>query len=346
MPRRERFQQTLSEEHCLRVTLSDVAKEAGVSIATVSRVLNGLGNVSPETAQGVHAAMRTLGYVPNNAARQLARGRSDLLGLLIRDPINPSYGLLHACLQQECARRQLHLITVTPSVENGQVREQTGLQTLLGLRVGALLVATGVLSSQELLHIGREAPTLSVGRLEPHPEIAAVSYHEEEHGRLLAEMVYEHGHRRVVVLRPARYISLPEYTRAEAMLKFLRERGVAVCAANMSQIDTPHEALCLDLLLRHEATAVMCTNDWRAIKLLHHAAERGYRVPEDFSVTGCDGVMLGLSLLGLATLRIPVEQVAREAVELAAEGLRTGILPLRREQWVGQVLLGATLQRI
>ena len=148
------------------VRMSDVAKNAGVSRATVSRVLSGSATVAEETQERVLAAVKELGYVPNMMAQNLAypeHNKDSLIGLLIRDPRRASYGLLFSELQRNADEQGIELLTVAPSHTQATSGAQQGLNRLLSVRVKGLLVATGVISSEDLWPFLGRVPIVSVG---------------------------------------------------------------------------------------------------------------------------------------------------------------------------------------
>ncbi|MDR6687745.1 LacI family transcriptional regulator [Arthrobacter sp. 1088] len=331
----------------LGVRMDDVAQLAQVSRATVSRVLMGHVTVSPNTQEKVHRALRELGYVPNMIASGLAaRSSSDLVGLLLRDPRNPAYGLLHSEVQNQASRAGLQLITVIPSSKQGAEDELAALRRLLGLRVGGLMVSTGVVKAHDLEPFLDSVPVVSVGRMEDHPGIYGVSYDEDTNAAILADRVASEGHRSVAVIVPSFAISTAENRRGLAMAAHLRGRGVSVY-----QIDTAIFGSVVDgckdivrLALEGRVTAAMFPSDIRAISFLPLAQEEGLRIPEDLSITGCDGVLPGSDQIGIATVKIPVHEVAARGTAVMAELLRNpGTATIKHERFAGVFVPGRSL---
>lgn len=280
------------------------------------------------------------------AASQLASGSSSVLGLLLRDPRNATYGLLHSELQRETSDAGLQLVTVVPAVEQRAAYEADALQRLLGLRVGGLFVATGVLGSEQLLPFVSTVPVVSVGRVERHPSIYAVSYDERAHGGMLVDAVVAYGHRRVGVLSPTRDVSLGEHARATAMVERLRAVGADVVEIEAVTFGVAGEGdgQIIDLVRARRITAVMFPSDQRALRFLEIADKAGVAVPDEVSVTGCDGVAVGLAHLGLQTLRVPVEAVAARAVQVMRDLIESpGSTAVRHEAHRGVLVAGATL---
>lgn len=302
-----------SPSGAFRLTEADIAQRLGISRATVSRALHGKGRVSDATRSRVISAADRLGFVPNVMASELAAGRSETIGLLIRDSTNPAYGQLFDALQSEAAIAGMQLVTVTATHSGSGPGQLSGLRRLLGMRVAGLIVAAGDVSAAQLGPFRGTVPMIRAGRPETAPEMNAVSYDEDHHGAVIAEHIFELGHRRVVVIEPRPGISHPEWVRATAIgRRFEALGGLAhrVPVAGVSEgVD---EAL--DAVAAGAATAVLCPTDLRQLEVLRVAASRGMRCPDSFSVTGCDGLLHGGDLLGLTTVRLPVEELASRTI--------------------------------
>ncbi|MEV7632955.1 LacI family DNA-binding transcriptional regulator [Microbacterium sp. NPDC089318] len=298
----------------LRVTVSDVAAAAGVSRATATRALKGEGRFAPETQQRILEVAERLGYVRNTAAAELAAGRTGTVGLMLRDASNPVYGLLFSRLEDEAHRRGLDLVTVTIGADERGAKQVGALHRLLGMRVAGLIVATGGVSTDQLEPFADQVPILRAGRIEPEGRIHSVHYDEAEHGRLLASHVLALGHRRVAVLTGSAEASYPEHLRAVAMDDALSRAGaeVTLIAAGAAPTDGVAAAMAA---VDGGVTAVMCASDSRQLAFMRAARARALEVPAQVSVTGCDGILPGADLLGLTTVRVPVEEVAAAAIE-------------------------------
>lgn len=326
----------------LRVTISDVAAEAGVSRATATRALQGKGRFSEDTRARLLEVSERLGYVPNIGAAELAAGRTGVVGLMLRDASNPAYGLLFSELQNAALARGMELLTVTIGADPGGHRQVQALRRLLGMRVAGLIVATGGVSTAQLMPFAEEVPIIRAGRPESGSRIHAVSYDEHAHGDLLADHVLGLGHRRIAVLVTDRDGSFPEHVRATAMRDRLEASGAEVTAVVAgAEPDSGIPAL-LDLARRGAVSAVMCPSDMRQLAFLRAARAAGLSVPAEVSVTGCDGILPGADLLGLTTVRIPVEEVAHAVVDAMEDllGVRDDVALVRRS--IGGSLLRGT----
>ncbi|WP_339098176.1 LacI family DNA-binding transcriptional regulator (plasmid) [Deinococcus sp. VB343] len=303
------------------VTLGEVAKEANVSAATVSRFLNKTAHVSEDTARRITRAIERLGYIPNQKAQDLARGHSNLIGLLLRDPRNPYYGFLHAFLQEECIDNDLKLISAIPGTMQGSRAEYSGIETLLGLRVGGLLIATGVLSEDTIVDISKHIPTVLVGRPRFNSAIATVSYDESKNIRALVEFALRQGHRKVAVIYRDKEFSFIESLRGELFSKELLRNGVSIIPVKIESFESLQEANIevLRLVAERKITLAMFSNDAQALSFMKFALENGLHIPEDVSVTGYDATHDSVFVAGLTSLKLPLKEAAKHSVRMLRE---------------------------
>ncbi|MBV7412205.1 LacI family transcriptional regulator [Dermabacteraceae bacterium TAE3-ERU27] len=326
--------------------MADVARAAGVSRATVSRVLSRTVQVSPGVRERVLRAVDELGYVPSVHAQQLAAGRSNTVGLLIRDSRNSSYGLLYSQVQQWAEELGLNVVTAMPTHYRQQGSELEALRRLLSMRVGGLLVATGVVRTHDLLPLLSKVPIISVGRPESHPQVYGVSYDEADNARQIAQLIYARGHRKVAVVCPLNEHSLAENMRANVATEQLRKLGCIVeviPVARFAAMGQGHEEI-FTLLSAKSISAVMFPSDARMVQFAEDARKAGINVPADVSLIGCDGTMPGLDYMQLATLRIPVETVARRSVEVISQMLRDrDSVTVQHEKFTGELRPAASL---
>lgn len=340
--------------------MEDVAKEAGVGRSTVSRVFqHGGARVSPDAQIRIHEAATRLGYVHNLVASGLAMRHGRQLGLLIRDATNPAYGHLHSEMNRAVEAAERTLISATAYRHDYGTAEVEGLNRLMGLRVGGLFVATGVTAAEDLIETVSSVPMMIIGRPNDHPRIESVSYDEHAHGRLMAEEIAARGHRRIAVLTAPVLYSRVFDLRTRSLLARCRELGVETAPVDLLPVEQG-VARALDVAGREQLSCLVCPVDYVALDLLRAAASRGISVPEDVSVVGYDGLGDGLDLIGLATVRLPVAEVARASVDRMQELLvhaqespegpppstRSGPIEpsaVRHSLHVGQFLPGRTL---
>lgn len=294
-------------------TMDDVALACGLSRSTVSRVYTEAGRVSPAAQIRVREAAQQLGYVHDLMASELAGGRRSQWGLLIRDATNPAYGHLHAAMDRAVDEAGRALVSVTARGDEYGDAELRGLRRLLGLRVAGLFVSTGVTAPEDLLALASTVPLLLVGRPNEDPRLHSVSYDEAAHGRMVADRVAALGHRRIAVLTAPELYSRVFRLRSSSLIARCRELGVTVAEVELLPV-REGVVRALDAARSDALTCIVCPVDYVALELLRAARERGTIVPDDVSVVSFDGIADGLDLIGLATVRLPVDALVRAAV--------------------------------
>lgn len=302
------------------VTRDDVARTAGVSVATVSYVLNaGPKPVSADKRRRVLEAVAQLGYRPNAIARSLRARRTHILGLIVPDSANPYFARLSRSIEDAAAERGYQVV-VSNAAEDPE-REAAQIEALLRLQVDGLLWVPADLSASKS-GAPEGVPTVQLDRALPAVEGEELGDVIESDntlgGRLAAEHLAGLGHRRIAFLSgPAEHLHTVE-----------RLRG-ATQALNMAGIEplvrhgdfgyrSGYEAgrAWCELPKGERPTAVICANDAMALGVLCSAAELGVRVPGDLSVTGYDDIpQARYSVPPLTTVAQPLDEMAREAID-------------------------------
>ena len=338
---------SIPRNRTVRVTMDDVARTAGVSRATVSRVMAGNSSVSKETIARVNDAISALGYVPNAAAQSLAGRRHDspVVGLLLRDPASTYYGFFHSQMQRQSEEFGFQLVTSVPTVRGKTTDELSALDRLVRLGVNGIFLATGSIRPSDVELLLDTVPMISIGRPELHDEITAISYDEDAHGEIMASNVIYHGHQAVCVVRVPPEISTSESRRSEAMIRTLKQAGIDVSVIDAGGDIQPMTTVkaVLNVVQGNHATCVMFPADYRALQFIDFCTMAGLQVPEAVSVTGVDGVFPRWQSFGLATLRLPVEGVAARAAQVMSSRLENPRQPVTHETLVGSFVPGRTL---
>jgi LacI family transcriptional regulator len=303
-----------------RVTIREVADEAGVSIATVSRVLNGRDDVAPETRELVSRVIQERGYIANRGARGLSAGRTGLVGLLV-PLVFPAY--FSAILSGATEALQEHdLRAVLSPTGHEHDREVTLLDRLMhGLTDGALIVLPEE-SSQELerlLDAGYRF--VVIDPLMPLDDrIASVSAAHTSGADQAMKHLLGLGHRRIAIITgPRGWVATEDrrrgYHAALAAAGILPDPELEV--ESNFEIDGGEQAAELLLSLADPPTAIFAFNDNHAIGAIRAARARGLNVPEDLSIVGFDDVEHATIVTPmLTTVRQPLAEMGRTAVSL------------------------------
>lgn len=306
------------------MTIKDIARECGVSISTVSRVLNGRPDVRAEVREKVLAFMQQHHYTPSNTARDLVKTSSDTIGLVVRGVSNPFYTNIIKTIQQEMARAGYTLVMQQIRVHEDEIKHGAVMAREKRLRGMIFLGGRSDYTEAEtaLLNVPFVccAYTNSYGNLLPN-QYSSVSVEDEETAFRAVEELYRLGHRRIAALiseiddRAVSELRYNGYLRALKEHDLPLDERLVVCAGDFSM---PSAYRATEELLRRgeDFTALFCISDSMAIAAMRALEDAGRSVPEHCSVIGIDGLeMSEYTNPRLTTLRQPMEQMGRESVE-------------------------------
>ncbi|HYY81887.1 MAG TPA: LacI family DNA-binding transcriptional regulator [Actinomycetes bacterium] len=315
-------------------SIRDVAARAGVSVGTVSNVLNRPQLVAPATRARVEQAIAALGFVRNESARQLRAGRSRTLGLVVLDVSNPFFTDVARGVEDAAAAAGLAVILCN-SDEKAE-RERRYLDLLEEHRVHGILITPVRGVSERLRQLQRRGtPVVLLDRWASTRNHCSVSVDDVYGGELAAGHLVEHGHRRIA------------FVGGPFSIKQVRDRhegaGRALAAAGLpasalTTVETPAlnfssglaaGARIAELPARARPTAAFCANDLLALGLLQEMTRRRLHVPGDLAIVGYDDIdFAAAAAVPLSSVRQPRAQLGRSAAELlieeAAEGPRHG----------------------
>lgn len=293
-------------------TIKDVAGAAGVSVATVSRVLNDNGYVHEETRTRVIAAMEKLNYYPNEVARSLYKRESRLIGLLLPDITNPFFPQLARGAEDELNREGYRLIFGNSDEE--LKKELEYLQTFKQNHVAGIIAATNYPDLDE--YSGMNHPVVFLDRT---PEGApSVSSDGHTGGKLAAEAIIHGRSKRITLLRgPAQLPTAQD--RFNGALEVLQQAEVdfqVIETASFSFKDA--QSMAKELFASYpETDGVIASNDIQAAAVLHEALRRGKNVPEDIQIIGYDDIPQSELLFPpLSTIKQPAYDMGKEAAKL------------------------------
>jgi LacI family transcriptional regulator, galactose operon repressor len=304
----------------LPLTLNEVAKRAGVSRSTVSRVINNRPNVDPQTRTKVLAIAESLNYHPNLAARSLAAGQTHILGLVIpmavaalfTDPYFPLLiqGIASACNAHE---HSVMLWVAEPEYERSTVR-----QILRNGLIDGVIVASAVLDDPIIEALRQDTkPFVLVGRYPTDPNVSYVDVDNVNSAREMVAHLLRLGYRRVATITgPKNHIASAD--RLQGYLNALRERGLTYDPHLIVESDFTEEGgyAATQRLLPFAPQAVFAFSDALALGALRALREAGQRVPDDVAVAGFDDIPFAARAVPpLTTVRQPIQRAGFLAAE-------------------------------
>jgi LacI family transcriptional regulator len=294
-------------------TIIDVAKKARVSIATVSRVLNGV-HVREESRERVKKAVQRLGYRHNKIAQGLVTGKSGVVGVIVPGIVGHLYGQMARGIEEVVMAQGLHMMIVT-NTRNAE-EEKENLRLLLERQVDGVIIIGSYLHDEDLLALKLNVPIVFIQREVPPLKSSHSSITIDNRSGVEAALHYllGAGHRQIAHITGLRRDGLE---RQQLFQEIAKRKGL--CDELIFKGDFT-EKKGLDLageVLRHEdITAVMCSNDRSALGLYRALHSKGVRIPEDISVIGFDDEPWTIYLEPpLTTLRQPAREVGQVAAK-------------------------------
>lgn len=306
-------------------TIKDAALRAGVSVTTVSHVVNDTRHVSAKGRERVEEAIRELGYVPNAMARSLKSNTTSTLGMLIPNSSNPYFAEIVRIVEDRCFGAGYTLVLC--NTDDEPRRQSVYLQVLAERRIdGLIVVSTGAGDDDSLvtqLH-GLRIPTVLVDREIADPACDLVETAHMQGGLLAVRHLLSLGHKRIACIGGPVGV-MPSEQRIEGWRMALAEAGTAPNADALLwrggfTSQGGYEAMHAILRTEEAPSAVFVCNDLMAIGALRAAHESGVRVPDELSIVGFDDIELSAyTSPPLTTVAQPKERIGALAVDMLLE---------------------------
>jgi LacI family transcriptional regulator len=305
-------------------SIKDVAVRAGVSIGTVSNVLNRPDKVADATREQVLAAISELGFVRNSSAAQLRAGTSRSLGLIVLDMANPFFH--DVAKGVEDVATELGYAVVLCNSDEQAMREDRYLQVLEEQRVRGVLITPVEMSSERLDALRRRGtPTVLVDRHDPRVNCCSVAVDDVAGGELAGGHLVERGHSRIAFFSGP--LSLRQCADRLAGLRNAVEAAGLVPDDAIEVVELPalkarisYEAARKMFEEHTDITAAFCANDLLALGLLRAAVSTGRKVPDDVAIIGYDDIEFAAdAAVPLSSVRQPTLQIGRNAAQLLLE---------------------------
>jgi len=303
-----------------RVNMHDIAKRAGVSIGTVSNVVNGVVVVRDPLRRKVLQAIEELGYQPSQLARALRRDYSNMIGMIIPDVTNPFFPALVRAAE-DVAYSKLYRLVLCNS-DNDPKKEASYLNELQSYLPAGLLLIPAVESrlSHAPIHNGRTTPTVCIDRMPKGWKGDIVKTANEAGAYSAAHHLIDYGHRRIGMITGPPHLANSQ-ERLKGFQRALKEARISIPAAYVQagNLDRPSglEAALRLLRLSSRPTAIFAANDLMAMGALLAVRELGLHCPEDVSIVGFDNLdVVELLMPPLTTVQQPAYKLGAAAAEL------------------------------
>jgi len=295
-----------------RMNLEQVARRAKVSTATVSRVLNNASVVKASTRARVEKAIEELRYHPNLHARNLAGGKSRTIGVIASNMENPFFFDIYKTVESGAHARGYEVVVANTDYRSEQL--VASIRLMIGRRVAGLAAIVSEMDPaliKELTESRIPVVFYDVGT--PRPNITNIRVNYRRGIEKVIDYLHSLGHRRLGFIGHHAMLA-PINERMKAVLDAVaRTPGLEVrSAADADTLEGGRQATRALLATGYEPSALICVNDVTAVGALRELRERGFRVPQDVSVTGFDNVKLSeFCYPALTTVHIPRERIGQ-----------------------------------
>lgn len=302
-----------------RSNILEVAKLAGVSPSTVSRVTSGNAVVKPETAQRVQEAMDKLGYRPNSAAQSLSSKRSNTLGMVVAGLDGPFYGPMISGVESALRERGKHLIIASGS--GNSASEEEAVEFLLSRQVDGLILLTEWLEQRFVSDLAARIPVYMINQYYEGMDNRVMLLDDLDGGYRATKYLLDKGHREIACIS-AQEFKQDANDRVKGYKAALRDAGIPVLddliARTSFEVQGGIDAMSLLRERKAKFTAVVVGNDESALGVYSWAKDRGLQIPEDLSVIGYDDILLSRFLTPpLTTMHAPNFEMAKRAADSA-----------------------------
>lgn len=307
-------------------SIKDVAKLAGVSVATVSRVLNDKGYVGQRTREMVEQAIKELNYKPNEVARSLFKKQSNTIGLIVPDIMNPFFPELARAVEDTASKYGYNVILCNS--DEDKVKEQTYLDMLQQNYVTGIIVSSNTMTATQIEELN--IPVVSIDR-EISKGLPTIVVENSKGASVATDFLISKGCRRIAHIRgPQGVVNADE--RCDGYREVVHQEpwfNESYIVNGDYDMESSIEAT-LELLTIHpEIDGIFAANDIMAIGAMKAAYQLGKRIPEELSIIGFDGIKLSsVTIPELTTIVQPIYELGEKAT--------TMLVSLMNRQEVGQ----------
>lgn len=338
-------------------TIKDVARLAGVSISTVSRVANNASNVSPPIRKKVLRAIKALNYTPNIVARSLeARSLKNIAVVMGRTMdqafSNPDFFVILQGITSTLAKQEYSTLLLTDLKQSMELEHCIKL-----IRSGAVqgVIVVGSFVHDPLLSrlLEEDCPFVLIGYPPDNPDIYTtpfntVSTNDKQSAYQAVRFLLERGHRRIgLVHAPLSYAA--NRKRYDGYIEAITEAGLRIdhtlIASTSYEVSETVSTVTALLTVAHPPTAVFCTDDYKATGVLRAALGLGMRVPEDLSVMGHNNYQISeLTTPPLTTVTVPMFELGRSAGEILMRKITDPSTPIENLFFPNRLLIRDTVK--
>lgn len=304
----------------MNIKMSDVAKAAGVSLATVGRVLHNNGYVSEEKRKLIEQIIKETGYVPNKIAQGLKASRSKILGHLTLFNDNMQYMGISSAINAAALKNGYHVLTLTSL--QGLEEEEKQINELIGHRVDGVIITSNCTIPKELVGrlVEEHIPVVMIERTSEIPLVDRIVVNDHSGSMTAVGHMVRKGHKKIAFIGAelSRQIEMDRY---KGYLDALHEAEIApnkewIKIMPDYSLELGRKAIDELLNVEQQPSAVFMTSDIYACGVLQVLYERGLKVPEDISIIGYDNTLSALLSPPITSMGLSFEDIGEHAIQL------------------------------
>ena len=327
----------------MNITIYDVAREANVSMATVSRVVNGNPNVKPATRKKVNEVIERLGYRPNAVARGLASKKTTTVGVVIPDISSMFYAELARGIEDIATMYKYNIIL--SNSDSNEDKEMHLIQTMLGKQVDGLIFMSSNITEEHINEFKNSpVPVVLAGTTDDTAQIPSVNIDYEQSVIDAIKSLTDRGHKKIAMVSGSLQNAIIKTKMVPGYRKALEAANIPYNEEYLVETDMSYddgmEALNQLMELENKPTAIFVNSDEAALGVIHAAQDLGISIPEDLEVISSDNTRLALMVrprlttivqplydIGAVSMRLLTKLMNKEEVDES-----TVILPYRIEE--------------
>lgn len=300
-------------------TLKDVARESGLTVGTVSRVLNNRGYISEQTRNKVYEVMKQLNYQPNEMARSLSKQKNNTIALIVPHIMHPYFSKLISCMELAASKYKYKILLFNS--KGKEEKEEEYIEMCKSNRVEGIVLCSGSFRTEKFKNL--HCPLITMERFMDEGT-AGIECDNYQGGVLAAEHMISKGCRQLLYIGGVNEQPMPADERTRAFVDVCRRHGVVFHEENPGQIfynDMKYYSVIQQALDRYpETDGIFAGSDLIAAQVLQVCREKGMPVPERIKVVGFDDEYLAsLTVPGITTIRQPLKEMAEAAVAMIAK---------------------------
>lgn len=311
-------------------TLKDVARESGLSVGTVSRILNNRGYINEQTREKVYEVMKQLNYQPNEMARSLSKQKSNTIGLIVPHIMHPYFAKMISCIESAAYKNGFKILLFNS--KGKEEREDEYIEMCKSARVAGIILCSATYKTEKFKHdLG--CPLVTVERFMGEGT-AGVECDNYQGGYLATQHLIEKGCKRLLHFGGVADQPMPADERFRAFEDVCKRYGAEYYVVNPEEgaySEMTYYASILRMMEEHpNVDGVFASSDVIAAQVVKVCRAKGIKVPEELKVVGFDDVSIAeLTSPGITTIRQPIKEMAEAAVSLLARAVAGELVPAR-----------------